>query len=62
MKLTTFEELPPVDVLILAVAHDWYLQRPEGELFGLIRQGGAFVDVKSVFDPARVHGVRYWSL
>jgi hypothetical protein len=33
------------------------------KIFGMVRPGGVFVDVKSAFEPQHAErGVRYWSL
>jgi len=58
-KLTEFKGL---DALVLAVPHKAYLAKPE-KLFGMLRDGGILVDIKSAIDPKTVPGnLRYWSL
>ena len=57
--LSAFEDL---DALILAVKHRAYLDDPS-RLWSMLRPGGVFIDVKSVFQPADLPaGLRYWSL
>ena len=35
----------------------------QAKLFAPLRDGGVFIDVKSVFTPSKVdRGIRYWSL
>ena len=51
-----------LDVLILAVTHDDYVQHP-AKLFEMLRLGGVFMDLKSAFEPATVReDLNYWSL
>jgi UDP-N-acetyl-D-galactosamine dehydrogenase len=51
-----------LEALILAVPHREYLAKPE-KLFGMLRDGGILVDIKSVIDPKTVpRNLRYWSL
>jgi len=58
--LNAFHEL---DALIIAVAHQFYCDLGQDVLLSMLTECGVFVDVKSVFDPARVNGCRrYWSL
>jgi UDP-N-acetyl-D-galactosamine dehydrogenase len=62
LELCSWDELQALDALVVAVAHDDYLARGEA-LFGLLRDGGTLVDVKSIFAPASVDKrLRYWSL
>jgi len=51
-----------LDALVLAVPHKAYLAKPE-KLFGMLRDDGIIVDIKSAIDPKTVPGnLRYWSL
>jgi UDP-N-acetyl-D-galactosamine dehydrogenase len=56
----------PLDAVVLAVSHRYYLDLGLDRLFGMVRDGGIFVDVKSVLGPAQPgesrRGIRYWSL
>jgi UDP-N-acetyl-D-galactosamine dehydrogenase len=56
----------PLDAVILAVSHRFYLELGAERLVRMVRDGGVFIDVKSALDPAKVAGVRralrYWSL
>jgi UDP-N-acetyl-D-galactosamine dehydrogenase len=63
IALTPFERFRDLDGLVLAVCHREYLEMPRRRLLGLLRPGGVFVDVKSVFNPdAMDRGIHYWSL
>ncbi len=62
VELTPLEQFTQLDALILAVSHDAYIKDLPGVL-ARIRDGGAFIDVKSVMRPeAMTRGIRYWSL
>jgi UDP-N-acetyl-D-glucosamine/UDP-N-acetyl-D-galactosamine dehydrogenase len=63
LKLSSLQEMWPLDAMVLAVCHRWYLDLDPGQLLGMIRDGGVMVDVKSVLDPDGMErGIRYWSL
>jgi UDP-N-acetyl-D-galactosamine dehydrogenase len=62
IELSAWEALSPADALILAVPHKAYLAMPRDGLLEALCPGGVIIDVKSVFDPATLPGVRYWSL
>jgi UDP-N-acetyl-D-galactosamine dehydrogenase len=62
IAIAPLDQLVDLDVLILAVAHQEYLDRP-AELWRRVKDGGVMIDVKSVLDPRTTErGVRYWSL
>ena len=55
-------ELPhELDLMVMAVAHEAYRAAPDA-LIGLVRSGGAVVDVKSMFDATLASDRIYWSL
>lgn len=63
VKLTSWDEIRDLDGVVLAVAHQQYVGVPIEDLLGVLRPGGAIVDVKSVLNPASVPAsVKYWSL
>ncbi len=63
VQLAPIEELVELDAVVFAVAHKWYSSPGRPSLFSMVRDGGVFVDVKSVLEPAGAEGrVRYWSL
>ncbi|MDH3742338.1 MAG: nucleotide sugar dehydrogenase [Hyphomicrobiales bacterium] len=62
LELVSVERFRELDALVLAVIHDDYLKAPT-ELFGMLRTGGVFVDIKSVMEPSSLpRDVKYWSL
>ena len=64
LKLSELCNLPKADAVIVAVSHDYYLAKPIVELDEILKEGGVFVDVKSVFPGAaiRSRGFRLWRL
>ncbi len=63
ITLSPLEALSELDGLVLAVPHAHYLDEPVERLAGRLREGGVFMDVKSVIQPASLpSSVRYWSL
>ena len=55
LGLTQLEEMKDLDALILAVSHDAYVRDLPGVL-ARVRDGGAFIDVKSLVEPAATPG------
>ncbi len=63
LTLNQLEEYESLDGLIVAVSHKEYIQLGQQKLLGMVRDGGCFIDVKSVFSPAKMErGIHYWSL
>ncbi len=63
VKLVPLEEMQHLDALVFSVCHKWYLERGASRLFGMVRDGGVLVDVKSALDPnGTERQIRYWSL
>ena len=64
VALCDWSELSGLDAIILAVAHNKYMDMGIDKLLSLVREGGVVVDVKSVLDPKSVskRGLAYWSL
>jgi UDP-N-acetyl-D-galactosamine dehydrogenase len=64
IRLTAWDDLPECDALIAAVSHAAYLEKPFAELTAKLKKGGAFTDVKAVYDPATVQaaGFTLWRL
>jgi UDP-N-acetyl-D-galactosamine dehydrogenase len=61
--LSPLDDVTDLDALVLAVAHDVYLERGVPDLIGRVRSGGVLIDVKSVVPPAESLGsVTLWSL
>ena len=45
------------------MSHKEYVQLGQQKLLGMLRDGGCFIDVKSVFAPSKMErGIHYWSL
>jgi UDP-N-acetyl-D-galactosamine dehydrogenase len=62
IELSPWEELRALDALVVAVAHDEYIEQGD-KLFTPLRDGGIVVDVKSLFEPSKIDKrLRYWSL
>ena len=64
IELSSWEDLPVADAIVVAVAHREYLERPLADYFRKIVKGGCFIDVKSKFDREALHaaGFRVWRL
>ena len=63
LKLCALDELRALDAVIVAVAHDEYRALGVEKLAAMVREGGVFVDVKSMFAPSSVTPrLRYTSL
>jgi UDP-N-acetyl-D-galactosamine dehydrogenase len=64
LRLASWDELPPADALILAVAHRHFLAMPPATFLQKIVRQGVLVDVKAALDPAvyRKEGIREWRL
>jgi UDP-N-acetyl-D-galactosamine dehydrogenase len=63
VKLQPWSELVGLDALVFAVPHKELLAKPLDELTAPVREGGVFIDLKSVVDPASLRSdLRYWSL
>jgi UDP-N-acetyl-D-galactosamine dehydrogenase len=63
IELSKLEDLNDLDALILAVNHSEYLAMPKENLLGRLKDGGVFIDVKSVMQPSDMErGITYWSL
>lgn len=62
LELSPLSELRELDALVVAVAHDAYVELGEA-IFAPLRDGGIVVDVKSLFSPSKIDPrLRYWSL
>ena len=64
IRLRSWDDLPPADALILAVAHREFVERPVETYLAKIVRSGCLIDVKSVFDPVafRREGLQVWRL
>jgi UDP-N-acetyl-D-galactosamine dehydrogenase len=50
VKLAGWDELPVADAIIMAVAHEEFLDKPLSDYRQKVVEGGCFIDVKSKFD------------
>ena len=63
IDLVSFEEIPPLDVAIFAVAHEVFLEKKAEFLSSKLSAQGILIDVKSVFLPDDITDAQlYWSL
>ncbi len=63
VTLNQLEEYKNLDGLIVAVSHKEYIQLGQAKILSMVRDNGCFIDVKSVFAPAKMErGIQYWSL
>ena len=63
LEVSKLEAFKGLDALVLAVAHADYMKMGLEKILAPVRDGGVFIDVKSVFEPKQVgRGIRYWSL
>jgi len=63
LRMAPWNELSGLDALILAVPHREFVERDPTDLSGLLRPGGAFLDVKSAIQRHALRSdVHYWSL
>jgi len=64
VELSSFEDLPQADALVVAVAHREFRALPFASLAAKVRQGACVIDVKSVLDPQAVKaaGYAFWRL
>jgi UDP-N-acetyl-D-galactosamine dehydrogenase len=63
IQLASLEEFRALDGVVFAVSHKAYMEMGIDKLTAPLRDGGVFVDVKSVYDASKMtRGIRYWSL
>jgi UDP-N-acetyl-D-galactosamine dehydrogenase len=64
LELTSWEDLPTADAMVVAVAHRQFRNMSVATLARKIAKGGAFVDVKSQFDRKELAnaGLHVWRL
>ena len=64
LELTSWEDLPKADAVILAVAHKGFVEMSPAAIMEKIVDKGCLVQVKPALDPAafRREGVRVWRL
>jgi UDP-N-acetyl-D-galactosamine dehydrogenase len=64
VKLSSWEQLPRADALIVAVGHKQLMCRPLSDFRDKVVEQGCFIDVKAQFDdrPLRAAGLHVWRL
>jgi UDP-N-acetyl-D-galactosamine dehydrogenase len=63
LELTQLDAFRDLDALVYAVPHRAYAELGQAAVWGMVADGGAVVDVKSVLDPAAApRGIRYYCL
>ncbi|MDE2565276.1 MAG: nucleotide sugar dehydrogenase, partial [Burkholderiales bacterium] len=64
VKLLPWDALPRADAIVAAVAHREFVALSMEDIARKVVKGGAFIDVKSAFDPAALAeaGLRVWRL
>ncbi len=63
IELASFADLKNADVVIYAVPHRQFREMPAADLFGLVKKGGIFVDIKSeLANTPAPESIKYWSL
>jgi UDP-N-acetyl-D-galactosamine dehydrogenase len=64
VRLQRWEDLPRADAIVAAVAHDVYKGLGVEDLSRKLIKGGAFIDVKAVFDAGALQGMghKVWRL
>lgn len=64
VELLSWEDLPRADAIVMAVAHQEYLNRPVSDYLSKVRENGCFIDVKTRFDKEELQaaGLCVWRL
>ncbi len=64
IELESWESLPRADVIIVAVSHQEFIERPISDLQSKVVERGCFIDVKSQFDQKVLNeiGLSVWRL
>ena len=64
VELLPWDDLPKADAMVVAVAHQEYLNRPLKELIAKVGERGCFIDVKAKFDKNELQaaGLCVWRL
>ena len=64
VELTSWEDLPVADAIVLAVPHRQFLEMPVDVYMEKIAGNGSFIDIKSQFDKSELEaaGLKVWRL
>ncbi|MDZ4784869.1 MAG: nucleotide sugar dehydrogenase [bacterium] len=63
MHISDISDFEDLDILILAVSHDYYKEWSLEKITGMLKTQGVLIDVKSALDPQSIpKNLNYWSL
>lgn len=63
IQLSDWHEFTQLDAIVLAVSHQYYLNKAPSRLLNCLHSNGIVVDVKSILSPAALPpNVHYWSV
>ena len=64
VELMAWEDLPKADAIVMAVAHQKFLNRPVSDYLSKVHENGCFIDVKAQFDKDELQaaGLTVWRL
>jgi UDP-N-acetyl-D-galactosamine dehydrogenase len=67
IKLTSWNELPEADAIVLAVPHSYYLDIPKQTMLSILKSNSIFIDVKSAFSTKEFSkqnnkNIKFWRL
>ena len=54
IELTEWNNLPVSNVLIAAVSHDYYINKPLNSLLSKMKLNGIFIDIKSIYNKEKI--------
>ena len=64
VELSSWEDLPRADAIVMAVAHREFLHRPLSDYLSKLKENSCFIDVKAQFDKSELEaaGLKVWRL
>jgi len=64
LELVTWEEFTQLDIIIFAVAHQYYCQLNIKEIKDRLKPNGIVMDIKGIFDRQKfnIHGITLWTI
>ncbi|WP_416665961.1 nucleotide sugar dehydrogenase [Egbenema bharatensis] len=63
IQLADWQDLTALDAIVLAVGHQYYLNKSQTRLLNCLRSNGVVIDVKSILSPTALPAnVGYWSV
>lgn len=54
VSLVAFDDMKPVDAIIVAVAYNEYINLGASQLCSMVKKGGVFMDLKSLFERSEI--------